>query len=191
MPEQATFAARAETNPLVADFDRVVREHQRRIYRVLFGILRDTDAADTLAQECFLRAWKQRVRFRGESSVGTWLTRIAVNLAIDHQRSRRQSFWKRLFAAQERDEEAANERMAAVADGAASPERQLLAREQAGRVWEIVGALPVQQRTIFVLRFAEELPLEEIAEAMNLQVGTVKAHLFRAVHTVRTKWKKM
>lgn len=185
------LAERAESNPLIAHFDRVVREHQRGIFRVLAGILRDADAADTLTQECFLRAWKQRAGFRGESSVATWLTRIAVNLAIDHQRNRRQWFWKRLWASRERDEEAAGALLAGVPDGAASPERQLLAREQAELVWQIAGELPVQQRTIFVLRFAEELALEEIAGTMDLQIGTVKTHLFRAVHTVRARLRKM
>ena len=169
-----------------------MREHQRRIFRVLYGILRDADAADTLAQECFLRAWQQRAGFRGDASVATWLTRIAVNLAIDHQRNRRASFWKRLFAAPPGGQpgDAAGEadaRMANVPDGGASPERRLLGQEQAERVWQIAGGLPVQQRAVFVLRFAEELALEEIAQTMDLQLGTVKGHLFRAVQTVRSK----
>jgi RNA polymerase sigma-70 factor (ECF subfamily) len=183
----ARLAARAAENPLLADFEGVVRAHQQRIYRLLLGILRDPDAADTLTQECFLRAWQHRAGFRGESGVATWLTRIAMNLAIDQQRSRRQSFWRRLLAAQGGDEQAADTRMAAVPDTTASPERQFLGREQAQRVWQLAGELPMQQRTIFVLRFAEELALEEIAEVMDLQVGTVKAHLFRAVHTLRER----
>ncbi len=185
---------RAGIGALAEDFDRVVRDYQRPIYRVLFALLRDQDAANTLTQECFLRAWKQRSGFRGEASLGTWLRRIAVNLAIDHQRNRRASFWKRLFAAPPgADEEAggdAVDRIAALPGDLASPERALLAREQAARVWQIAGALPLQQRTIFLLRFAEELSLEEIAQTMGIQVGTVKAHLFRAVHAVRAEWKK-
>jgi len=188
---RAATAARAEGSALIADFDRVVREYQRPIYRVLYGILRDPDAADTLTQECFLRAWQQRAGFRGEAGLGTWLRRIAVNLAIDQQRSRRASFWKRLFAArpQANEEGDAIEQVALLPDAAASPERRLLAREQAARVWRIAGELPTQQRTIFVLRFAEELSLEEIAQTLQVQVGTVKAHLFRAVHAVRAKMK--
>ncbi len=178
---------RADAHLLVRDFDRVVRAHQRRIYRILLGILRDGDAADTLTQECFLRAWQKRAGFRGEASVSTWLTRIAVNLAIDHQRNRRAAFWKRLFASQARTEEESAAELTAVPDGGASPERQLLAREQAGRVWALAAELPVQQRAVFVLRFAEELSLEEIAAAMNVQVGTVKAHLFRAVQVIRQR----
>lgn len=183
MPE-GRVAERAGERLLVADFDRVVREHQRRIYRVLFGVLRDADAADTLTQECFLRAWQRREGFRGESTLGTWLTRIAINLAIDHQRNRRAGFWRRLFAAQQTEEEQ-SAALQCAPDRAASPERVLVAREQAAHVWAVAGKLPMQQRAIFVLRFAEEQSLEEIADAMGLQVGTVKAHLFRAVQRVR------
>jgi RNA polymerase sigma-70 factor (ECF subfamily) len=76
----------------------LVRLHQRRIYRVLLAIVRDPDAADTLTQECFLRAYEKRASFRGEAKVETWLVRIAMNLARDHAKNRRQSFWRRLVA---------------------------------------------------------------------------------------------
>lgn len=190
----AATPERADTRALHEDFDRVVRDFQRPIYRMLFGILRDSDAADTLTQECFLRAWKQRQSFRGEASLGTWLRRIALNLAIDQQRNRRVSFWKRLLAtpapASEEAPGDALDQVASVPDLGPSPERRLLAQEQAARIWAIAGALPMQQRTIFVLRFAEELALEEIAQLLGLQVGTVKAHLFRAVHAVRAEFAK-
>ena len=78
------------------DFDQLVRTHQRRVYRVLLSLLRDPDAADTLTQECFLRAYEKRSQFRGESPVQAWLLRIAVNLARDHHRNRRVSFWRTL-----------------------------------------------------------------------------------------------
>ena len=74
---------------LIAEFDEVVRRHQRRVYRVLVLLVRDPDEADTLTQECFLRAYQSLSRFRGECSVQTWLLRIAINLAKDHARNRR------------------------------------------------------------------------------------------------------
>jgi RNA polymerase sigma-70 factor (ECF subfamily) len=167
----------------LADFDSVMREHQSRIYRFLYAMLRDGDAANTLTQECFLRAFKNRSSFRGESSVATWLMRIAVNLVKDHRRDRRLAFWRRLFAT------ANDEDMTGIAEAQpelrADPERNVLAKEQANAVWGIVGKLPAQQRAIFTLRFAEEMTIEEIAQAMSLQQGTVKTHLFRALATVR------
>jgi RNA polymerase sigma-70 factor (ECF subfamily) len=173
------------------EFDGIVRAHQRRIYRVLLGLVRDTDAADTLTQECFLRAYRKRKSFRGESSVGTWLVRIAVNLAADHGRSRRNAFWRRLFGREKNTDVAAPAQAADdLPDPRASPERQLVAREEVRAVWLAADELSAQQRAIFVLRFAEEMTLEEIAQAMALKVGTVKAHLARALGRVRKRLKE-
>ena len=181
--EITTFGRAAEmSTPL--DFDLVVRQHQQRIYRVLLGMVRDPDLADNLTQDCFVRAYEKRASFRGESTVSTWLISIAINLARDQGRSRRAGFWRRLFAVPAEEIEAA---LARAADSGASPERSLMARQELGRVWEIVEELPQRQREVFLLRFAEELSLEEIALALGTEVGTVKAHLFRAVGAVRKR----
>ena len=172
----------ADSTPL--DFDQVVREHQRRIYRVLLGLVRDPDLADNLTQDCFVRAYQKRASFRGESSVSTWLISIAINLARDQGRSRRAGFWRRLFSVPADETEAALE---SAADLGASAERQLIARQELDRVWDIVDELPERQREVFLLRFAEEMPLEEIALALGRELGTVKAHLFRAISTVRKR----
>jgi RNA polymerase sigma-70 factor (ECF subfamily) len=164
------------------DFDLLVRQHQRRIYRVLLGLVRDPDLADNLTQDCFVRAYEKRDSFRGEASVGTWLISIAINLARDHGRSRRAGFWRRLFSSSSEETELA---LDAVADGGASPERLLIARQELARVWEIVEKLPERQREVFVLRFAQEMPLNEIGVALGMEPGTVKTHLFRAVGRVR------
>jgi len=167
------------------DFDALVAAHQRRIFRVLLAMTHDEDSAQTLTQECFLKAYQARHSFRGEAPVGAWLLRIAVNLGRDHIRSRRAAFWRRLFAA---GKEPADIEQTTRAEQA-SPERELLAREQAGAVWRAVESLSAQQRTVFVLRFAEEMSLEEIATATGLRLGTVKTHLFRAVGAVRQRVK--
>jgi len=182
----ATLGRAAEESTLL-DFDVVVRQYQQRIYRVLLGLVRDPDLADNLTQDCFVRAYEKRASFRGESSVSTWLISIAINLARDQGRNRRAGFWRRLFAAPAEEVETA---LAAAADQGASPERLLMARQELGRVWEIVDELPARQREVFLLRFLEELPLEEIALALGMETGTVKAHLFRAVGTVRKRMRK-
>jgi len=184
--EMATLG-RAAVESVPLDFDLVVRQHQQRIYRVLLAMVRDPDLADNLTQDCFVRAYQKRASFRGESSVSTWLISIAINLARDQGRNRRAGFWRRLFAAPAEETEAA---LATAADLGASPERSLMARQELGRVWEIVDELPARQREVFLLRFAEELPLEQIALALGMESGTVKAHLFRAVGTVRKRMRK-
>ena len=173
------------------DFDALVLAEQRRIYRVLLAMLRDSDAADSLTQECFLKAYEHRKRFRGECSMRTWLMRIAINLARDHVKSRRWQFWQRLFS----EPAGSEERIDPIdplepADPHASPERSLLARERLAYVSAAVDNLPNQQRAVFVLRFLEEMSIEEIAQATSLRPGTVKAHLFRAVSAVRERVKE-
>jgi RNA polymerase sigma-70 factor, ECF subfamily len=169
-------------------FDSIVVENQQRIYRVLLSFVRDADLAAQLTQDCFVRAYEKRESFRGDAAVSTWLVHIAVNIARDHTRNRRQGFWKKLFAG--KDESQDVDVVDVVADRHASPEHRLLAGEQASAVWEIVGTLPAKQREVFLLRFAEEMSLEEIAAAVGSQIGTVKSHLSRAVSTVRAQLKE-
>ena len=167
------------------DFDHIVRSHQRRIFRVLYSMLRDHDLADNLTQDCFMRAYQRRGTFRGEASVETWLIRIAVNLARDHARNRRWAFWRNILQRTSPPEAEAAQRE--ISDPGPSAERTLLAREQLAAVESALGKIPTQQRVAFSLRFFEEMSMEEIAQAMELEVGTVKAHLFRAVKAVRSQ----
>ena len=164
-------------------FEDIVRQHQRRVYRVIFLLVRDADVADTLTQECFLRAYQKRAGFRGECAIATWLLRIAVNLVRDHGKNRRGSFWRKLVGLD--DESSGSSLKAHLASPQASPERTLLAREELQAVWNAVASLSPQQRTVFLLRYAEELSLPEIGEVLQLKIGTVKAQLFRATNKVR------
>jgi RNA polymerase sigma-70 factor (ECF subfamily) len=168
------------------DFDELVRRNQKRIFRLLMVLLRDQDAADTLTQECFLKAYRSRESFRGESSVDTWVYRIAVNLARDHQRSKRQGFWKKMFSASTEAEDE-TPLLDTVADGGADAEVQLLAREEVDHVWYTVRRLSANQREVFVLRYAEDMSLDEIAQTLDMQLGTVKSHLNRALTAVRKR----
>lgn len=168
------------------DFDELVRRNQKRIFRLLMVLLRDEDAADTLTQECFLKAYRSRESFRGESSVDTWVYRIAVNLARDHQRSKRQGFWKKMFSASTEAEDE-TPLLDTVADGGADAEAQLLAREEVDHVWYTVRRLSANQREVFVLRYAEDMSLDEIAQTLEMQLGTVKSHLNRALTAVRKR----
>lgn len=177
-------AGRASEGTSPLDFDRLVGQHQQRIYRILLGLVRNPDVADTLTQDCFVRAYEKRHSFRGEAAAGTWLISIAINLARDHARNRRAGFWRRLLASPAEAQEAA---LASAADTRPSAEQRLLASEQVSRVWRIVEQLSPRQREVFLLRFAEEMPLEEIAVAAGMEIGTVKAQLSRAVSAVRKR----
>jgi RNA polymerase sigma-70 factor (ECF subfamily) len=167
------------------EFAEIVRLHQQRVQRLLFSFVRDPDEAASLTQECFLRAYRNWSGFRGECSVATWLSRIAVNLARDAAKNRRRSFWRRLLALENPGAGRSDSDFREVATREASPEQSLLAREKLNAVWDTVDRLPPQQRTVFLLRFVDEMSLEEVAQVLELNLGTVKSHLSRALATVR------
>lgn len=182
MEETLTITAMSRPGWTAAEFDDVVREHQARIYRVLWCELRDDEAAATLTQDCFLKAFRARTEFRGDSTVQTWLVRIAINLARDYQRNRRQGFWRRMLGGSAKEAELAT---GMAEDDAPPADRALIARQQLQRTLAAVNTLSSQQQTAFRLRFIEELSLEEVAGAMGVEVGTVKSHLSRAVNALR------
>jgi RNA polymerase sigma-70 factor (ECF subfamily) len=163
------------------DMDAMVALYEVRIFRFLMASIRDRDLAQTMTQETFLRAWNARESFRGDCAPQTWLMRIAVNLVRDHTRTGRFKFWKK----------AATVEVSDVAhwlpNHASSAESNLIARQQLQTIWQTVAELSDRQRTVFLLRFVEELELPEIAEATGLPVSTVKSHLYRALETVRKR----
>ncbi len=165
------------------DFDALVRQHRSRIFRYVLVSLRDRDAAENLTQDCFIRAYQARAKFRGEAAAGTWLMQIAVNLVRDHATSNRLRFWRR---AQQSSIDA-GQASDWLADRHSSPEAQAQARQQVAAVWEASESLSERQRTVFLLRFVEDMDLLEIAAATGMKEGTVKAHLFRALESVREK----
>lgn len=167
----------------LADFDEVVRLYRSRIFRFLMASLGDRDLAESLTQDCFLRAYNARHQFRGDASISTWLTRIALNLVRDHLRSRRMRFWQKT-----RDSAVDLVDISDwVPDTTASAETAILQRERVKQVWKAVDELSRQQRTVFVLRFVEEMELQEIAETTGMNTSTVKSHLYRALRIVRER----
>lgn len=180
------FAGEEDRSEGRQDFARVVEEYRPRIFRFLLASSRDVDTAETLTQECFLKAYCAWAGFRGNSSVATWLIRIAINLQRDHWRNRRVQFWQRTREGAVDLDEACHW----LPSNTSTPEEQLLAREQVAGVWKAVERLTEKQRAIFLLRFIEDLQYREIAEATGLCEGTVKAHLSHALQRVRRELKK-
>jgi RNA polymerase sigma-70 factor (ECF subfamily) len=167
----------------IEDFDAVARQYWPVVFRFLFASLHDRDAAETLTQDCFLKAYRHRERFRGDASVKTWLMQIAVNLVRDYARNPRLQFWKRTRSSNVD----LNEVSQFVPVEQSSPEEQALNREMVRAVWSAAAALPERQRTVLLLRFVEDMELLEIARVTGIKEGTVKAHLFRALHAIRER----
>ena len=165
------------------EFSSVVASHRPQIFRFLLASTRDVDLAETLTQDCFLKAHRNWKSFRGESSAMTWLMRIAINLQKDHWRNRRMQFWRHARTNAVDMGEASEW----LPSGERSAEQQLLAQERVRQVSKAVEGLSERQRTVFLLRYVEEAELSEIARATGLSEGTVKAHLSRAVAKVRAE----
>jgi RNA polymerase sigma-70 factor (ECF subfamily) len=169
--------------PRVEDFAASVIACRPKVFRYALASLRDRDAAETVAQDCFLRAYHGWERFRRDCSIETWLMQIAVNLVRDHLRNRKIRFWKRAQLMAVPVEAIGG----CVSDAVSSAESRLLLKERVEAVWEAAGNLPERQRTVFLLRFVEDMELLEIAAVTGMKEGTVKTHLFRALRTVRER----
>ena len=178
---ELTHLARKQAVLDLADFDEIVRLYRPRVFRFLLASLRDRDVAENLTQDCFLKAYMGRAHFRGDSSLSTWLMKIAMNLVRDHLRSKRLRFWTKTRETALDPVDVSDW----VPDGRSSPEAEFIARTQVKSIWETVNQLPPKQRSVFVLRFVEEMELKEIAEMTGMNPSTVKTHLYRALAAVR------
>jgi RNA polymerase sigma-70 factor (ECF subfamily) len=162
-------------------FTDLMRRFNRRLYRVARSVLRDDAEAEDALQDAYLQAYRALPTFRGESALGTWLTRIVVNAALMRQRKTgRLAEVIELGADFGSDDAAvtrpANERL----DEPAQPELAAL-RAQTRRLIETgVDKLPAAFRTVFVLRAVEELTVEETAAALGIPEATVRTRYFRA-----------
>lgn len=182
------FIASGMESPLteIQDFDRVMQLYWPRVLRFIMASVRDRDAAETLTQDCFWSAYRSRQSFRGDSSLNTWLMQIAVNAVRKSARNRRLQFWRQVQHSAV-DPSIIGDQLP---DRGISPEASTLIHEQVRAVWEATTGLSERQRTVFLLRFMEDMNILEIAEAMGLTENAVNVHLFRAVRAVRKAMRK-
>ena len=175
---EANIDVRAETR----EFGTWMVSEQKRVFLLCRRMLQDVGEADSATQDTFLKAWQalQRQETKNLDDPGKWLTRIAVNTCLDRLRSRRWQFWRKRPKAE--DESVILNLAAATAPNA---EDQLFARQIAQRLSRALKRLSLRQRAVFTLRHYEDRSLAEIAEILNLDVGTVKVHLFRATEKLR------
>ena len=165
------------------DIETLVIRYRAQVLRLVALTLKDPDEAASVTQDCFLRAYATRGQFRGQCPVSAWLLQIAYNLARDRLRTRKFQFWRRVRSQAMDASELANW----LASRDRSSESQLLAREQVQQVWAAVADLSPRQRSVFVLRFVEEMELPDIVAATGMNMATVKTHLYRALHEIRRR----
>jgi RNA polymerase sigma-70 factor (ECF subfamily) len=159
----------------------LVTEHQRMVVQLAVNLLGDRDEALDLSQEVFLRVFRTIHRFRGQSSLRTWIYRIAVNQARNRHR-----FWRR----RHRNDQVSLDAHIAVHGEFPStlnlrPDRAFEQKELGERLQRALDGLPFDQRTAIVLREIDGLSYDDIAFSLGVAIGTVKSRLTRARQALR------
>lgn len=171
-------------------FELLVIKYQRRIQRLIGRMVRDVDLVEDIAQETFIRAYRALAQFRGEAKFYTWLYRIAVNTAkkslMDLKRNPTVS-----ENASKSDDDDETSRVENELTSSETPEAVLASKEIAQIINAAMEALPEELREAITLREIEGLSYEEISEAMDCPIGTVRSRIFRAREAISAKIKPL
>lgn len=157
------------------DLEDLYRTHRGRVLRLCRLLLADATEAADVAQDVFLRVDQARQRPFPPQDWGAWIARVTVNACSDRRRSAWWRWWRRGGVALDDNTPSA----------VPTPEQDAARREQHARIWAALRRLPDRQREVFVLRHLEGFATHEVAIALGIAPGSVKRHLFRAVHTLR------
>ena len=172
-------------------YELLVIKYQRRIERLIGRMVRDVDLVPDIAQETFIRAWRALHQFRGDAQFYTWLYRIAVNTAKKSLMELKRNPVVTETALHSADDDDETSRRENELTSESTPESELAAREIAAAVNAAMAALPEDLRTAVTLREIEGLSYEEIAEAMNCPIGTVRSRIFRAREAISARVKPL
>lgn len=181
--DDTALVARAKAGDGAA-FSELVKQYDRRVFRMAKQITQNEEDAEDVLQETFLKAYSHLDDFQGNSKFYTWLVRIAVNEALMKLRRRRSD---RTVPLDDPIDTGEDELLREVAVWDEDPEQKYSREELAQILDEAVQGLKPAYRTVFVLRDIEELSIEETAEALNLSISAVKSRLLRARLQLREK----
>ncbi|HEX3798535.1 MAG TPA: sigma-70 family RNA polymerase sigma factor [Verrucomicrobiae bacterium] len=160
----------------MAAFEELVARHRDKIYARAFSMMRNEDEALDLSQEAWVKSWQRLKQFQGDSSFGTWMTRIVINLCLDQLRKRKR---QRTESIEEMSEETGGvERQMPVV--ITNPTEGLERIELRKRIDKAMEQLSHEHRTVLMLHEFEEMEYKEIAKTMNCSIGTVMSRLFYA-----------
>jgi RNA polymerase sigma-70 factor (ECF subfamily) len=154
-------------------FNELVLRYQEKVYWVARRFTNDHDNADDITQEVFCKMYESLKRFRGDSSLYTWLYRITVNVSLNFVRRQKLRDFLRL-----------DELFEVESDHSEAPDSIVEKAEHQSLVEEAVASLPEKQRAVFVMRYYEELPYEQIAAILKTSIGGLKANYFHAIRKV-------
>ncbi len=157
-------------------FEELVARHRDKIYARAYSIMRNEDDAIDLSQEAWVKGWQRLGQFHGESSFGTWMTRIVINLCLDQIRRQKRQHAESI---EEMSEESGgvDRQMPVVTT---NPTERLEREELRKKIDHALGQLSYEHRTVLVLHEFEEMEYKEIAKVMGCSIGTVMSRLFYA-----------
>ena len=168
-------------------FEEIVSLYQNRLYQVCYRMLGNRHEAEDIAQEAFIRAYINLHTFDQKRKFSTWLYRIATNLCIDRIRKKKPD----TFLDAPVPGTDGLDHYSRLAHESPLPEEEVEKMEQQERVQYEISRLPDKYRSAIVLRYIEELPLQEISEILDLPLGTVKTRIHRGREALRKQMKKL
>jgi len=163
-------------------FRQLVEEHQRYVFSLAFRVLRDDEDARDVAQETFIRVWKNLHAYDMRAKFTTWLYTITVNLSYDLLKSKTR---KRRWFLDPGFAESGN------SAGASEEETNIVNRDLAAKIEELAGSLPPKQQLVFILRDLQDLSVDEVAQALVMSTSTVKANLCYARRFIREQMQRL
>jgi len=152
--------------------------YQNKVYNTAFGFVHDTADAQDITQDVFVELYQSLATFRSDSSLNTWIYRIAVNKSLNHLRKKKSSSF--FFKIRKSSEDGQKQVIPEIADNNLTPAGNLENLELQQQLQRAIDALPEKQRTAFILDKFEDLPYKEIALVMNTSISSVESLLFRA-----------
>ena len=168
-----------------AAYRELVRRYERPVFSLIYRMVRDRELAEDLAQETFVKALNAIESYRPEFKFSSWIFKIANNAAIDHLRRRELDTLSLDGSPNAETADAVEATALQVSDRTETPLEELEARELGGAIEVAIGRLRPEYRACILLRHVEGRPYEEIAEMLNLPLGTVKTYIHRARNELR------
>lgn len=160
----------------MAAFEELVARHRDKLYARAYSMMRNEEEAIDLSQEAWVKGWQRLVQFHGESSFGTWMTRIVINLCLDELRKQKRQRTESIEAMDE-DSGGVERQMPIIT---VNPTAGLERAELRQRIDRALGQMSYEHRTVLILHEFEELEYKEIAKVMDCSIGTVMSRLFYA-----------
>lgn len=184
LAEQKRTESREEDSQLIQKalaghqpaFERLKKKYHDSVYNLIYRMVREKDEVEDLVQEAFIKAFMSLASFNAEYAFSTWLYKIATNNCIDYIRRKKLATFSINKPIESKDSEYTFE----VPDSTYEPDREMIERQKQRLFEEAINSLPPKYRRVIILRHSEEKDYQEIAKILNLPLGTVKAHIFRA-----------